>query len=249
MASLPAKIFDFQANEPIPSSAPLDDEYDNIYHIFDGTTTGTKLLTKTSDATDPVYEFDQVGAGPIVEFKQNGTLKASINNSGQIVSEVATGTAPFDVDSTTKVTNLNADKVDGFDLAGDRVAWTRDWFIQDPSTFTVGEGSALGVWIVPAGNSIAVTKIKVVYYSGSHTSGGDVQFVHIFKNSTGGSSAAITSLHLDNTNNTVLTTYSANFAANLTEGDQISLIINSRSGTITERNVSISLHGTQKFTT
>ena len=31
------------------------------------------------------------------------------------ISNVATGTAPFSVSSTTKVTNLNADKVDGYD--------------------------------------------------------------------------------------------------------------------------------------
>lgn len=33
----------------------------------------------------------------------------------QIISTVATGTAPFQVSSTTKVTNLNADLIDGYD--------------------------------------------------------------------------------------------------------------------------------------
>ena len=36
------------------------------------------------------------------------------NSSGQLFSEVATGTAPIVVASTTKVTNLNADQVDGY---------------------------------------------------------------------------------------------------------------------------------------
>ena len=36
----------------------------------------------------------------------------------QLIADVATGTAPFAVSSTTKVSNLNADKVDGYDVSG-----------------------------------------------------------------------------------------------------------------------------------
>lgn len=36
--------------------------------------------------------------------------------SGQIISSLADGTKPFDVTSTTKCTNLNADKVDGYNI-------------------------------------------------------------------------------------------------------------------------------------
>ena len=41
------------------------------------------------------------------------TFSGAKTFSSQLVSSVATGTAPFAVTSTTKVTNLNADKLDG----------------------------------------------------------------------------------------------------------------------------------------
>jgi len=45
----------------------------------------------------------------------NGTLSVTGNITGnQLISTVATGTAPLSVSSTTKITNLNADMVDGY---------------------------------------------------------------------------------------------------------------------------------------
>lgn len=84
MASLIAKIFDFEANQPIPSAAPLDAEFQQIIDVLSGITTGTKLLVKSSDASDPVVELDQIGAGPLLELKQNGTLRALFNNGGNL---------------------------------------------------------------------------------------------------------------------------------------------------------------------
>ena len=43
-----------------------------------------------------------------------GTTLAYVSSTGQIVSALSTGTAPFSVNSTTKVTNLNADWLDGY---------------------------------------------------------------------------------------------------------------------------------------
>lgn len=259
MATLPTRTTaSFDAIKPVTSLTLLDNEFNQYVGasgIFNGGTTATKLLIKSSDAADPPVEIDQTGAGPLAEWKQNGTLKASIANSGQIVSAVATGTAPFSVASTTKVTNLNADFVGDVpignlaQLSQHQTAWSVSWFIEDPSAFTVADDSLLPAWIVPAGNSIAVTKIKVVYTGGSHTSGGDVTFAHVKRNSAGAGSTSITSLHLDNTNNTARTTYSADFAVSLSEGDQITCQIAARSGTISERKVTISLIGKQKFTT
>lgn len=49
------------------------------------------------------------------------TTLATVTASGQIISTVTTGTAPLVVSSTTKVANLNADKLDG-----------KDWTAPDP---------------------------------------------------------------------------------------------------------------------
>jgi len=57
------------------------------------------------------------GAGNL-QIVQNATRRATFNTSGQLEIPVATGTAPFSITSTTAVTNLNADTVDGFHAAG-----------------------------------------------------------------------------------------------------------------------------------
>ena len=253
MASLPARTTaSFDAIKPVSSLVLLDDELNDLKGatgFLNGGTTGKKLLVKTSDATDPPVDQDQVGAGLLARWKQNGTLKASITNAGQITTAIATGTSPLSVVSTTVVTNLNADKCDGFDLEGNKTAFSITWFIADPSTFTTADDTILPGWIVPEGNTIAVTKIKVLYTSGSHTAGGVATFQHVKRNSAGAGASSITGINLDNTNNTVRTTYSADFAVSLSAGDQITCQLASRSGTVSERNVTISLVGTQKFTT
>lgn len=80
------------------------------------------------------YDTDEgslqtVGVGawtPIITADGNVTLDANWNIGSNsiigdvpIISEVSTGTAPIQVDSTTVVTNFNADTVDGFHLDQD----------------------------------------------------------------------------------------------------------------------------------
>jgi hypothetical protein len=114
MATLLARVTDFQPATPI-LSAQVDSEFDQLVQLLSGATPGNskKALIKVSDAGDPPLELDQIGAGPVQEWYQNSLLKASITNSGQFKSEISTGTAPLVIASTTLVTNLNADQVDG----------------------------------------------------------------------------------------------------------------------------------------
>jgi hypothetical protein len=60
-----------------------------------GTAVGTATATYTSTVNNAIFWVQRLGA------------------KGQIISDVATGTAPFTVASTTLVTNLNADLLDG----------------------------------------------------------------------------------------------------------------------------------------
>src|SRR5262245_1317278 len=117
MATLPTRTTaSFDAIKPVPDLVKLDNEFNQYVGasgIFNGGTTATKLLVKASDAADPPLEIDQTGAGPLAEWKQNGTLKVSVGNSGQVISAVTTGTAPLSIASTTVNTNLNADLLDG----------------------------------------------------------------------------------------------------------------------------------------
>jgi hypothetical protein len=52
-----------------------------------------------------------------LQIVQNTTRRATFNTSGQLEIPIATGTAPFIVASTTVVTNLNADLLDGYNTA------------------------------------------------------------------------------------------------------------------------------------
>lgn len=116
MATTLARLFDFVPATPIVS-ADVDGEFNQLVNILNGTTTNKKVVVKVSDAGDPPCELDQLGAGPIQKWFQTGVLRASITNLGQFKSEIATGTAPLVIASTTEVANLNAARVGGF-LAG-----------------------------------------------------------------------------------------------------------------------------------
>lgn len=56
----------------------------------------------------------QLSGSTIIDDSRN-IVNAGIITATAIVSTVSTGTAPFTVSSTTKVTNLNADSLDGID--------------------------------------------------------------------------------------------------------------------------------------
>lgn len=58
------------------------------------------------------------GAGDKIWVIEGGDLVAnrSVQTDGQLISAVATGTAPLSVASTTLVTGLNADRADGYDF-------------------------------------------------------------------------------------------------------------------------------------
>lgn len=59
-----------------------------------------------------------------LQIVQNTTRRATFNTSGQLEIPVATGTAPFLISSTTLVTNLNADLLDGYNTATTNTANT-----------------------------------------------------------------------------------------------------------------------------
>ena len=69
------------------------------------------LLAGTVSADRTITLPDANGTLPLLGIDQ--TFSGANTFSSQIVSSVSTGTAPFSVSSTTKVTNLNADLLDG----------------------------------------------------------------------------------------------------------------------------------------
>lgn len=242
MASLLSRfVASFDAIKPVPNLTGLDGEFNQqvgAAGVFNGGTTAFKLLVKSSDAADPPIESDQIGAGPLAEWKQNGSLKLSVANSGQIISALATGTKPLDVTSTTLCTNLNADLLDGRELVGLQVSFSIAFIIADPSVATLNSRE-FGSFVVPAGGTYTFTKGKVMFRNGTHTAGGSLTF-KIEQAGIGDKST----LSLNNTNNTSLVVYEDNFGDfTATENNIFNAYISARSGTITERDVAVVLEG------
>lgn len=253
MASLPARILaSFQATIPVSSLNDLDGEFNQLVGasgILNGGTTGTKLLIKTSDASDPVIELDQVGAGPVLECKVSGVLKAWVNQSGQFVSEVATGTAPFDVDSTTKVTNLNADLLDGLSsadfaqMASSVSAFSVSWFYSNlPGAVETSE--SVGRFIVPVGTAITVTSITAVWAGGSDSGASNI-FTIKRRNSAGVAQSDVGTVDVNTPAQNALESSAVSVA--LTAGDQLYPLYTTRN-TGSETLVTISIRGTQRLT-
>lgn len=100
-----------------------------------------------------------------------GTVIAKIDAAGavhgsQLVSTVSTGTAPLTVASTTKVTNLNADSLDGIDSASFAQLDQNNTFtgntvfdgtLQGGSSLTLGTASVAGNLVISDGSSNTAT--------------------------------------------------------------------------------------------
>lgn len=360
--ALLARLTNFTPNTPI-LSATVNGEFNQLVNALNGVSTGTNLLVRFSSASTAVIAIDQLSSGPIVQFKQGGVELASISNSGnfttsgtlnstgaisssstitgtRLISTIALGTAPLTVTSTTKVSNLNADQVDGLEgadfvrksdtstqtlvsdltiskttatlnlnsttssrnvrLVNDNTNWSfindslgttpiqmnltgtsivtfgvAPRYGSDPSNnddlsrksyvdnkLTVFSTSwyypvvpsatesveSVGRFLCPAGTSITIQQIRIVYGNGSHTSGGTLTWTLKAKNSSGSGLTDIGTITLDNTNNTGNVVYVNDVADYpLSNADQIYPLLTTRSGTITETGVTINIIGYQKL--
>lgn len=248
MASLPARqTASFFAIQPIPSATPLDDELNALVGaagFLKGGTTGIKLLIKSSDATDPPVDFDQIGAGPLARFKQNTVTKITFNNDG---------TATFV--NTAVNPGLNADRVDSIEGANIAQLNTHKSFFSttigfepDPTiTTTLTEDRQ--VWIAP--NNVAEMKIErlwIHFNAGSHTAGGSLVYTLRKRDLDGNNPVDMGNVTLDNTNSTIRKVHYNDIAdVTIVPGDTITFFKNSASGTNSERAISIGIVGFQKL--
>jgi hypothetical protein len=125
-------------------------------------TSTTKVTNLNADLLDGFNSDTAATVNTIALRDANGDLTARI-----LKSNIATGTAPLTVTSTTVVTNLNADMVDGKN-ATDFVAMTssKPVFITTATTATAGAAAALPA--TPVGYitiTISSTDYKVPYYN------------------------------------------------------------------------------------
>ena len=247
MASLLSRIVaSFDAIKPVPNLTGLDGEHNQLVGasgVLNGNSTASKLLIKTSDASDPPVDQDQIGAGLLARWKQNGSSKATITNDGSYTGNGLTGAAGVYTFGSIPV-GPAADPTTANQLARKTYVDTRTvsfiagFSIVDPSTATLNSRQ-FGSLVIPAGGTYTITQLKVMFREGSHTSGGTLTFT--FDRSGVGD---IGTLNLDNTNNTVGQVYTNNIADIAPSANEIfSVRLTTRSGTITELNVMAMIEG------
>lgn len=293
--SLLARLYDFMPGNQI-LSGEVDNEYNQLFNCLNGTSTDKGIRVRLSDAADPPIDADQLSTGLIGRWKQSGVVVATVTNAGsfstvsQFISSIPLGTAPmivasstkvtnlnadlldgldstsflrsdaanastatfnasppFTIGSSTLVTNLNADKVDGFDIPSIKVAWSTTWFYATPPAATEGTQSVHD-FSVPTGAGITATKLRIIFTAGSHTSGGVLTFTVFRRSSAGGTLADLGTVTLNNTNNTAGVTYETDITdVPLSDGDRLSVILTTRTGTITEQQICVIAVGTQQL--
>lgn len=89
--ALLVRITDFIPSTLIKSQE-VDDEFNQLVNLLSGISTNKDTLLKYSHATDPVLRVDQLGAGKIQSWLQNGSEKANITNAGALTSVGVTST-------------------------------------------------------------------------------------------------------------------------------------------------------------
>ena len=245
MASLLSRfVASFDAIKPVPNLTGLDGEFNQqvgAAGVLNGNTTAFKLLIKTSDATDPPIAVDQVGAGLILQGKQNGTQKFAVANDGTIATA-----------SSTMVTNLNADTVDGIQGANiakldtHKTAFSVSWFYAALPGAVETIPSAPR-WIVPAGNTIQIIDLVVIWAGGTDSAANNI-FTIKRRNSAGIPQADVGTVNVNTPNQDVIQVTTLGAPLTLSAGDQIYPLFTTRN-TATEQVVTISARGTQLFTT
>jgi len=93
------------SGSPLAGSRIFD--YEAAYWNGSASTTVDGTFRLAMDSTAPAYSFVMNLGGDKFIFKSDGSMSVP----------VATGTSPFNINSTTKVSNLNADWLDGLDSA------------------------------------------------------------------------------------------------------------------------------------
>ena len=86
--------------------------------------TNSSEVISGTDGALRVGSVHVTGAGTSVDIDNNLNVDGTATVDGQIISNLATGTAPLSISSTTKVANLNVDLLDGMTTATANTAST-----------------------------------------------------------------------------------------------------------------------------
>jgi hypothetical protein len=103
------RVTDFIPNTLIVSQE-VDDEFNQLVNLLSGVSDDNDTILRYTHATDPVLKVDQLGAGLIQQWLQNGSVKSRINNNGSFESVAGPAlaasqsiAAPLTIDGATDI--------------------------------------------------------------------------------------------------------------------------------------------------
>src|SRR5262245_21281092 len=86
------RLYDFTPMTLIQSQH-MDDEFNQLVQLLNGTSTSVDVLIQLSHATLPPIKAVQLGAGPLAIWTQGASNKVAIQNSGNLVAAAKIGFA------------------------------------------------------------------------------------------------------------------------------------------------------------
>lgn len=106
-----------------------------------------------------------------------GTVQMGVNSSGQVYSNIATGTAPLSVASTTQVANLNAQLWGGAKNDIAEIAATGGYTTTSSTHVSTGQGGSF----TPSSTKVEIVSSADIY----NETAGEIAQVGIYRNTSG----------------------------------------------------------------
>jgi len=108
--SVLTRVTDFVPSTLIKSQE-MDDELNQLVNLLSGVSTSKDTLLKFSDGSNPVLRVDQLGAGLIQQWLNNGTARASLSALGKLLLPAGIGSTPTSI-STDFISNFGTYFID-----------------------------------------------------------------------------------------------------------------------------------------
>ena len=171
-------------NGQIVDADDLNDEFNQLVNILNGTSNDKDAIIKLSDAAKAVLTLNQQNGttGPILEGQQNAAAKFRFKNNGGLWIPSLTksdGTDGITLNDTTNVwTFVNRPLLPNSDptlaneatrksyVDGKQTRWSANFTIQDPSTFPLNSFNLIQMARIPGANFTA-RWIEAVWLTGS----------------------------------------------------------------------------------